>query len=120
MDLLTNFNVNVHWDEKDNKVRFTLLDNYTFHIDGETINVPSGYQTDFATVPRILWSILPPLGKHNPAALIHDYLYDNRIGTRKKADKIFLNVMLLYNVKVVTAYIMYLGVRIGGRRWWIN
>lgn len=120
MKLITDFNVTIYWDDKGDKIRFALLDDYKFELDGMSILIPKGYQTDFATVPRLLWSILPPIGKHNPAALIHDYLYDNRIGSRRWADKVFLEVMLRYSVKLVPAYTMYLGVRLGGKRWWTN
>lgn len=82
--------------------------------------IPKGYETDFASVPRMLWSILPPIGKHNRAALLHDYLYDSKIGTRKKADKLFLKQMEIDGVKFLSRYAMYLGVRIFAKRWWIK
>lgn len=44
--------------------------------DGSTILIPTGYVTDFASVPVLLWSFFPPIGKYNRAALVHDYLYD--------------------------------------------
>jgi hypothetical protein len=66
----------------------------------------------------LFWFILPPIGKHNPAALVHDYLYDNRMGSRLNADKIFLRLMLMYRVNLFSAFLMYYGVRIGGKKWW--
>jgi hypothetical protein len=42
---------------------------------GNTINVPIGFKTDFASVPRLLWSIIPRWGKYGNAAVIHDFLY---------------------------------------------
>lgn len=80
--------------------------------------IPQGFITDFASVPRSLWNVLPPLGKHNRAALLHDYLYDHRIGTRKQADLLFLKIMLNDGVNPIQAHIMYWGVRIGGLKWW--
>lgn len=99
-----------------NKVRFKLLEDYM--VMGYVI--PAGYSTDFASVPKSLWNILPPIGKHNEAALLHDWLYDNRIGTRKDADKLFLRSMRINGVRWISAQLMYLGVRIGGRKWWKN
>lgn len=98
------------------KILFRLLE--PVEVNGFVI--PKGFVTDFASVPKSMWNILPPLGLHNEGALLHDYLYDNRIGTRKQADDIFLNVMLSSGVKTHVAWIMYLGVRIGGRKWWIE
>jgi len=106
----------IFFDHKKNKVLFELLES----VMVLEYYIPKGYVTDFASVPRSLWNILPPLGRHNRAALLHDWLYDNRIGERKKADDLFLNVMLQDGVKKHTAYIMYLGVRIGGLNWWKN
>ena len=82
------------------------------------IQIPIGYETDFASVPRVFWSIIPPIGKHSIAALIHDYMYDNRIGSRREADRLFLEIMLEHKVKKLLAYTMYAGVRIGALNWW--
>lgn len=54
------------------KVLFKLLEDEL--VMGYTI--PKGYVTDFASVPKFLWSILPPLGRHNLAALLHDWMLD--------------------------------------------
>ena len=118
--MITSFDVNHSWDVAKGKVIFSTLRDYTFESRGKSITVPSGFTTDFASVPRGLWPLLPPLGKHSPAALVHDYLYDHRIGTRKEADKIFLDLMLKYSVPKWRAYVMYWGVRIGGKSWWTN
>jgi len=44
----------------------------TVNIMGFTI--PCGFEFDGASVPRILWSIFPPIGRYTSAALLHDYL----------------------------------------------
>ena len=49
------------------------------YILGQTdisITVPKGFVTDFASVPKELWSFgLSLHGKFSKAAIIHDYLY---------------------------------------------
>lgn len=45
-------------------------------LDGEEIHFPVGWITDFASVPWYAQSILPQIGPHGPAALIHDRLLD--------------------------------------------
>ncbi|ECG8634089.1 DUF1353 domain-containing protein, partial [Salmonella enterica subsp. salamae] len=47
----------------------------------DVIEVPAGFVTDLATIPRIFWSLMPPDGKYAKAAIIHDYLYDNALRT---------------------------------------
>lgn len=55
--------------------------------DGTLINIPVGFEWDLSSVPRFLWSIFPPDGDFELAALIHDYLYRNKIKSRKFADE---------------------------------
>jgi len=38
--------------------------------------VPAGYRSDFASIPRAMWRIIPPGGKYREAAVVHDYLCD--------------------------------------------
>jgi hypothetical protein len=46
-------------------------------LDGRQakISVAAGFVTDFATIPRIFWSIAPPEDAYSEAACVHDYLY---------------------------------------------
>jgi len=39
------------------------------------ITVPAGFDTDYASIPRIFWPIYPPDGEYAPAAILHDFLY---------------------------------------------
>lgn len=97
--------------------------------DGSSVLVSAGYVTDFASVPRWLWSLFPPIGKYNRAALIHDYLYDlqyrqRELGenaARKFADKQFLYLANKVNAEgKVCNYVMYLMVRWFGRSAWLK
>lgn len=90
---------------------------------GELIIVPRGFDTDFASVPRALWSIYPPFGSYQQAAVIHDFLYyEQRLGeeplTRAQADAIFLSAMESTNVGWLTRKIIYSAVRVGGWVYW--
>lgn len=55
--------------------------------DGTMINIPVGFEWDLSSVPRFLWGIFPPDGDFELAVLIHDYLYINKIKSRKFADE---------------------------------
>src|SRR6266850_4958854 len=39
------------------------------------IIVPAGFVTDFASTPRAIWAVLPPVGQYQLAAVVHDFLY---------------------------------------------
>lgn len=103
---------------------------FTYHIGSKTsknkVVIRAGFITDFASVPRIFWSIIPPTGRYGKAAVIHDWLYQHKTDTkfdvlhkifskeRKRADDIFKEAMQVLNVKKWRIFIMYWGVRVGG------
>lgn len=79
------------------------------------ISVPNGFCTDFATIPRALWSIFPPTGQWGKAAVIHDYCYENAIRTRRWADNVFYEAMGVLGVPSVTRWLMWAAVRLFGK-----
>lgn len=84
---------------------------------GEIIAIPPGFVTDLASVPRIFWPIIGPSGRHAAAAVVHDFLYctqDNGKFTRREADYIFREAMLVSNTPVLRVWVMWAAVRLGG------
>ncbi len=85
------------------------------------IQVPAGFVTDFASVPKVFHSILPAWGRYGKAAVIHDYMYqdtDSPWLTRKMADELFYGAMLVSGTKPWKAKVMYWAVRLfGGFAW---
>lgn len=69
---------------------------YLSDDNSDVIEVPAGFVTDLASVPRIFWTLLPPDGKYAKAAIIHDYLYDNALRTKKEADRIRGRTVVLF------------------------
>lgn len=82
--------------------------------------VPAGFITDFASIPRIFWRILPPSGKYNKAAVVHDYLYSTQIVHRDIADLIFYEAMGALGVPQWKRWTMYQAVRSCGWVPWNN
>ena len=82
------------------------------------IDVPRGFETDFASVPRSLWSIFPPDGKYSQACCLHDYLYTKHLLSRKTSDRIFLEAMTVLKVSWLKRTLMFRAVRIFGRGPW--
>ena len=60
---------------------------------GRTVEVPVGFHTDFASVPRLFWALIPRWGVYGNAAVIHDYLYVFHPCSRQRADAIFDEAM---------------------------
>lgn len=46
--------------------------------NGDTMYIPAGYWTDFASVPKLLRIFIDHIGKDSHAFLLHDYLYNFR------------------------------------------
>ena len=95
-----------------------LVKPFEYHVGSidsdEVISVPIGFITDFASIPRIFWSVFPPYGKYGKAAVIHDYIYRNGLYKRKKCDGIFLEGMVVLGVAVWKRKVIYWAVRIFG------
>jgi hypothetical protein len=90
------------------------------------ITIPVGFKTDFSSVPRILWPIIPPFGKAVAASILHDYMYTNRyyrdmlgdVAARYWADDFFYRNLLDCGVKKWQAKSMWLAVRWFGKSHW--
>ena len=82
----------------------------------DCVCVPSGFQSDGASVPKFLWDRMPPFGKYLEAAIVHDFYCtlgrDGRspIGFRQAA-KIFREAMAACGVGWYRRNIMYQAVR---------
>ena len=98
--------------------RWKLCRSFTYHLGSkrgkESVAVPKGFITDFASIPWLFWSFLPSWGKYGKAAVIHDCLYSTHYRTRKEADDIFYEAMLVSGTKPWKAKIMYWAVRLFG------
>jgi hypothetical protein len=91
------------------------------------ITAPEGMQTDFASVPRVIWSYLSP---EDPCilwgSLIHDYLY--AVGgqlalrrlTRAECDSVLREAMLVCGARSTQAAVVYRCLRAFGGGHWPN
>lgn len=87
---------------------------YDINETGHKITVPSGFVTDFASIPRPFWSLLPKWAEYGPPSVVHDYLYWTQQCERKQADKIFLMAMKESKVGLLRYSAIYFAVRFGG------
>ncbi len=63
---------------------------------GAPIVVPEGFITDFASIPRALWTIHAPTDpRWSGPGLVHDRLYETHETDRAAADAIFYEAMSL-------------------------
>jgi hypothetical protein len=70
-----------------------LAADYRYEISGQSIVIPRGFVTDFASIPPKLQSVLRAHGRYSRAAIIHDFLYWAQPCSRRQADNIMRLVM---------------------------
>lgn len=82
---------------------------------GLGVEVPEGFLTDFASVPRGFWNLFPRVGTWAPAATVHDFCYRHKLFDKATADRLFLHGMEELGVNWVSRRLMYRAVRLFGR-----
>lgn len=90
------------------------------YIDNKLIiKIPKGFKFNGATVPKWLNLLIPKFGyKYDRSVCLHDYLYFGKKLSRKDSDKIFYKAMRAEKVNRNLAFIIYLAVRVFGRKSW--
>ncbi len=114
---------------------FVLADPFRYRSGtGRVLTVPPGFQTDFASVPRLLRAIVDPTKLESAwAAVVHDYLYQEgpavpyrieatgetgRGFSRAEADDVFHEALRLLGIDPFDAWTMWAGVRAAGWAPW--
>ncbi len=112
----------------DDPLVLTYIDGHNWRVDGAfdyhsdvrpgwVINVPDGFITDFASVPRALWGLYSPTGTYGKAAVVHDYLYRTYgLATKAEADAVFLEAMEYLGTGWWTRHTLYQAVHWFGRQ----
>jgi len=84
----------------------------------QPVEVPTGFVTDFASIPRAFWSFLRPDGEYTYPAIIHDWMYWTQERPREEADEIFRYGMQDFGIEPATIQTIYRAVRIAGGTAW--
>ncbi len=106
----------VHW-LPDGKLK---LDRPLLYISlsGRIFEVPAGFITDLASVPRFLPGLVQALFRGPlqtaSAAILHDWLYEQGRVPRSEADALFWEALRAEGERPVGAWVMWAGVRLGG------
>lgn len=80
-----------------------------------TVAVPAGFDTDFASVPRLPFMFWFLGARVYAPAVIHDFLYRTACESRADADAVFYEAMdAAREVGPIARWIMWAGVRVGG------
>lgn len=84
------------------------------------VDVPEGFVTDLASIPRLFWQALRPEGRYAYAAVVHDYLYWTQIRPRAEADQILNFALQDSKVNDAQRWAIYQAVDKLGQKAWDN
>lgn len=82
--------------------------------DGVLREVPAGFVSDFASVPRLMRPFALDDAATAKAAVFHDYAYRVALPGRRWADDLFYHQLRGNGVPVLFAWCYWLGVRLFG------
>ncbi|NUP25949.1 MAG: DUF1353 domain-containing protein [Nocardia sp.] len=81
----------------------------------EHFEVPVGFRTDFASVPRPVVWLIPRYGVYTRAAILHDYLLRSELVSKVDADGLFRRALRECAVSLPRRWMMWTAVRFGSR-----
>lgn len=113
--------------------KWRLLEPLIVDAGGKQVSVPSGFQTDLASIPRIAWPIVAPFELSLAAPIVHDKCYETgqimvrataadawvptRV-TRAQADRLLYDVAAAEGVWWWRRWLAYHAVRLFGAEFW--
>lgn len=97
-----------------------LLSDLRWDGDDFAYVVPAGFETDLASVPRLLRCVLNRNGASRRPAVLHDALYHAQTVSRARADEIFRQALKAEGVIAPGRFMYWAGVRLGGWLAWNN
>lgn len=114
------------------KYPFKLKKDFVYYFPGDNdfaaqeFVAPATYQTDFFSIPKILWPILSPIGPGIHGAIIHDVLCSTEWGlpgesVKKRvlrANRVLRQAMLDSGCPRWRVSLIYIGVQIGCKSTW--
>lgn len=102
------------------KKLFIVKEPLVFNGLDARVEVPVGFETDLASIPWWARWAIPKAHSNAYAAVVHDFCYDTNFTTRRHADALFFEALSdsVCNTSILTRWVMWAAVRVGGRRGW--
>lgn len=116
----------LRWDTPRQEFEVVKALPVTWVVDGVTYAnfvVKAGFYTDLASIPRWATVVIPKLGHHVRAAVVHDWTYrkvHHEGLSRTQGDMLFLHGMIVDRVSRFQRTVIYRAVRVGGGKDWAS
>ena len=107
-------------------IAFELMTSFRAMIDGRVFDIPKGFRTDLASVPRVFQNII---NNDDPdilrPSIVHDWIYQHHMWgkkfvTREWADAVLREGMAFCGAGWLRRWTVWSGVRIGGGSIWAS
>lgn len=86
--------------------------------NGDWLKVPADFVSDLASIPVLLWWMLPPWDEYARAAVVHDYLFQTGKYGWRFSNKAMLHLMKEDGVDWWKQRFVYRGLQIGSWPTW--
>ncbi|GAA5059172.1 hypothetical protein GCM10023318_39400 [Nocardia callitridis] len=83
-----------------------------YHGETESFEIPAGFRTDFASVPRPFVWLVPTYGVYTKAAILHDYLRSSKVVSEADGDGLFRRCLRECGVSMPQRWMMWTAVRL--------
>lgn len=93
---------------------FKVYEEFTVVWGERSYTVPKGFETDLASIPQLFQNMIPLVGNHVQAAILHDWCYTDGVLPKDEADTLFIDMMKFLGVSWWQRRIMYRAVRLFG------
>lgn len=99
---------------------YEVIRSINYIVNGTRIDVPEGFTTDGASIPRLFWFTTgTPFSPHYlRGAIIHDYIYQTGKTSRKYADQVIYSYLLQDGTSKYNATKIYYALRLAGMFTW--
>lgn len=91
---------------------------YRVGISRDSVVVPRGFVTDFASIPPVLQSLIQQNSANLLPAVVHDFLYWTQVCTRVQSDQLLKLAMIENRVATAQRVAIYAAVRAVGSFAW--
>lgn len=105
-------------DRGSGKWRVLVPFRYQSDVADCLITVPSGFTTDFGSVPRLPFAYAWFGNIAQEPATVHDWLYTSHLVSRSMADAVLREAMWATDVSWIQRWAWWLGVRLFGWSHW--
>lgn len=90
-------------------------------LKGRVITIEQGFETDFASVPRIPFAYWFFGDTAHESAVIHDWLFHHHeVCDEPTANSVLMEAMTVEGIPAWRRWGIYMGVKIGGYSPWVN